>query len=787
MGAAVAAHLANAGLTVLLLDRLPDELTEQERQRGWSLSHPAVRNRLARRGLEQAAQAKPAAFFSERLQARIATGNLADDLPRLAECDWVLEAIVEDLAAKRALFAQVEEVVKPDALVTTNTSGLSLAALAEGRSAAFRRRFFGTHFFNPPRYMKLLELIPGPDTDPVWLERFRAFAERVLGKGVVVAKDTPNFIANRIGTYGLLATLAAMEAFPWGVDEVDALTGPVLGRPRSATFRTLDMVGLDTFLHVAQNVRQQVRDPAEQAALTPPPVLVEMVKRGWLGEKAGQGFYRRTTDANGERLVEVLDLATLTYRPRRPLRSPVWEAARRLPSAAERLRALVHAEEPAGRFAWTVLKRTLLYTAAHQWEVADDLLAVDQAMKWGFNWELGPYEVWDALGLPATLARMREEGEVIPDWVAAWVDRGHTSFYKREDGERLQVYVLPGEYRTVAEPPHVISLARLKEQGRLVRGNASASLIDLGDGVWCLELHPPKQALGPDAVQMLALAADEVERQADALVLASAGAHFCVGANLMLMLLEAQDENWDAIDAAVRQLQQVTMRIKYLSKPVVAAPCGYTLGGGAEICFPAARVQAAAETYMGLVETGVGLIPAGGGCKEMLLRACAAVHDLPDVRLDAWVRRVFETVALAKVGSSALHAQELGYLRSYDGMTMHRDHLLYDAKQVALGLVRAGYRPPQPELIPVAGEPTAALLQAGVYGLQVAGHISEHDARIARQLIRVLTGGALPRPARVSEQYLLDLEREAFLSLIGEPKTQQRMQHMLATGKPLRN
>ncbi|SFU37882.1 3-hydroxyacyl-CoA dehydrogenase/enoyl-CoA hydratase family protein [Alicyclobacillus macrosporangiidus] len=787
MGAAIAAHLANVGMSVVLLDIVPGELTEDEAKQGLTLASKAVRNRIVNRGLQAALRAKPASFYTEEDAGRIETGNLEDDLDRLAACDWVIEAIVENLEAKKALFAKLENVVREDAVVSSNTSGISIAAMAEGRGESFRRRFLGTHFFNPPRYMKLLEIIPGPQTDPELVSFMRRFGERVLGKGVVLAKDTPNFIANRIGTYGLMVTLDAMRRFGLGVDEVDALTGPVMGRPKSATFRTLDLVGLDTFVHVANNVRASVADPAEKDAFTIPPYLERMVANGWLGEKTGQGFFKRVKGADGRREILALDLETFEYRPRRRVQSPALEAAKNQPTAALRLKTLVSGQDPASQFVWDVLKRVLLYTAERQGEIADDIVSVDNAMKWGFNWELGPYETWDAIGLQESVARMRAEGERIPAFVEELLASGRTSFYERQPGEVPKFYVGAGKYRTVEEPAEVISLARLKEQGRLVRGNRSASLVDLGDGVLCLEFHSPKQALGPDVVQMIHAAADEVSANWEALVIGNQAPNFCVGANLMLMLMEAQDENWDEINLAVQQLQQALMRIKYLDKPVVAAPFGYALGGGAEVCFPADRIQASGETYMGLVEVGVGLIPGGGGNKEMLIRAIEGAEGAADTRLDNFVRRAFENIALAKVSTSARDAQRLGYLRKTDGITVGGDYLLHDAKQVALGLARAGYTPPTPRPIPVIGEDGAAALKIGVYGMKKAGYISDHDEKIAHHLIRVLTGGSVRRGTLVSESYLLDLEREAFLSLIGEPKTQQRMQHMLQTGKPLRN
>lgn len=787
MGAAIAAHLANVGLSVRLLDIVPSKLTDDEQAKGLTLDSPVVRNRMAAKGLEAAKKAKPASFYRTSEASRIEVGNLEDDLGKLADCDWVIEAVVENLGIKQALFEKIEQVVASHTIVSSNTSGISIEAMVAERTPEFRRRVLGTHFFNPPRYMKLLELVPGPDTDEAILEQMQAFGQRVLGKGVVVAKDTPNFIANRIGTYGLLITLGAMERYGLGVDEVDAVTGPAMGRPKSATFRTLDLVGLDTFFHVAKNVQQSVTEDWEKQAFEMPSYIQSMVDNRWLGEKTGQGFFKRIKSGGGKSEILALDLETLEYRPRKKLQSASLEASKQAKGSAAKLKALVYGKDNAGQFAWEILKRVLLYTAAKQSEIADDIVAVDNAMKWGFNWDLGPYETWDAIGLVQSVERMRAEGETIPAFVEEILRAGRTSFYERPSGEVPKYVSAPNVLKDVPEPVEQISLARLKEQGKVVRKNAGASLVDIGDGVLALEFHSPKQAIGTDMVQMMGVAAEEVEQNWDALVVTSSAQNFCVGANLMMMLLEAQDDNWDDLNLVVHQLQQATLRLKYLNKPVVAAPAGLALGGGAELCFPADKVQAAAETYIGLVEVGVGLIPGGGGNKEMLIRAIEGVPNDVQTRLDMFVQKALENIAMAKVSTSARDAQDLGYLRKSDGISVNRDFLLHDAKEAALGLARSGYIAPKPTPIPVTGEAGAALLKVGVYGMKLSGYISEHDEKIAHHLIKVLTGGSVARGTRVSEQYLLDLERESFLSLIGEPKTQQRMQHMLTTGKPLRN
>lgn len=786
MGAQIAAHLANVGIPVLLLDIVPNALTPEEESKGLTLSDTSVRNRFAARGLEAAKKAKPAAFYDLLDAQMITVGNMEDHLGELKDCDWVIEVVVERLAVKQEVLKKLSAVLPSHAVVSTNTSGISLTAMAEGLDESFRKRFLGTHFFNPPRYMKLLEIIPGPATDPTLLSDMVSFAERRLGKGVVIAKDTPNFIANRIGTYGLLATLRAMETFGYGVDEVDALTGPVMGRPKSATFRTLDVVGLDTFVHVSKNVQESVSDLDEKARFAVPAYLEQMVEKRLLGEKTGQGFFKREKTANGREILAI-DLDTLTYRSRRKIASASLEAAKNAKTLPEKLRALVYGKDQASQFVWEILKRVLLYTAERQYEIADTIVAVDEAMKWGFNWELGPYETWDAIGIEKSVARMREEGETIPPFVTDLLANGKQSFYEPAAAGVTSFYAGRATYRNLEKPVEKLSLVDIKAKHGVIHKNSGASLVDIGDGIACFEVHSLHQAIGADVVAMMEYTAKEVTANWDGLVIYNEAKNFCVGANLMMMLMEAQDENWDDLSHTIRQFHRAGMGFKYLSKPVVSAPHNMALGGGAELCFPADKVQAYAESYIGLVEVGVGLIPGGGGTKEMLLRAMENVPNGVDIRPDDYVRRAFETIAMAKVSTSARDAKNLGYLRDADGISVSRDYHLYDAKQVALSLARSGYLPRQPKTVKVIGRDGAAMLKSGVFGMVQSGYISQHDAKIANHLIRILTGGDVPRGTEVSETYLLDLEREAFLSLIAEPKTQQRMQHMLTKGKPLRN
>ncbi|WP_018132301.1 3-hydroxyacyl-CoA dehydrogenase/enoyl-CoA hydratase family protein [Effusibacillus pohliae] len=781
MGSGIAAHLANVGIPSYLLDIVPKELTEQEVRKGLTIDHPQVRNRFALAAKERLLKSKPALLYTPENVDLITPGNLEDDLAVLSEVDWIIEVVVENLEVKQQLFEKIEQVWKPGTIVSSNTSGISINRMSERCSKPFREHFLGTHFFNPVRYMKLLEVIPCTETKPELVEFMVNFGERVLGKGVVVCKDTVNFIANRIGTYGLMVTVQEMVKNGLGIDDVDAITGPVMGRPKSATFRTLDLVGLDTFVHVANNVHANVADRDEKAAFVVPEFMQQMVQRGWLGEKTKQGFYKK----EGKDIL-ALDYNTLEYRPKQKPQFASLEAAKLQKDTKEKLRALVYGQDAASLFAWGVLKRVLLYTAERVDEIADDIVSIDKAMKWGFNWQLGPFETWDAIGLDKSLARMKQEGETIPDWVEEMVASGKTSFYTKEGGVK-SFYMPKGEYKEIEEQKEIIDLQVLKEQGKTIRSNSGASLIDIGDGIACLEFHSPNQAIGADITLMINQACEEVSKNWRGLVIGNQAKNFCVGANLMLLLMEAQDENWDDINWTVKQFQDTLMRLKYLDKPVVAAPFAMTLGGGIEVCFPADRIQAAAESYIGLVEVGVGLIPGGGGNKELLIRHTESVQDQKDADLQPLVNKTFETIAMAKVSTSGYDAKKLGYLRREDGITVNNDYLLHDAKQTALALANAGYKPPQKKKIRVVGEPGYAVMKIAAYTMKQSGYISDHDLKIADKLAFVLAGGRVPANTWVTEEYLLDLEREAFLSLCGEPKSQERMQHMLTKGKPLRN
>lgn len=774
MGSGIAAHLANIGIPVLLLDIVPNELTKDEMKKGLTLESPEVRSRLSRSAMQKLLKQKPAPLTSAANLDYITTGNLEDDAAQLKDADWIIEVVVENLDVKKQIFSLVDEYRKPGSIVSSNTSGISVTKMAEGRSADFKAHFLGTHFFNPARYLKLLEIIPIQETDPDVLEFMTSFAENTLGKGVVIAKDTPNFIANRIGTYGLLVTVREMLSSGCRIGEVDTVTGPLIGRPKSATFRTLDVVGLDTFAHVAKNVYDKA-DGAEKDMFKLPEFMNDMLKNNWLGSKSGQGFYKK----EGKTIYE-LDPLTMTYGERSKMKTPALEAAKQAKGAKGKMKALVYSDDRAGRLLWNITSQTLLYSARLLGEIADDIKAIDDAMKWGFGWELGPFEMWDAIGVRKSAERLEEEGAALPGWVKEMLDQGHETFYMKENG--TQFYYSDGQYRAVKENPKRISLQTLKETKGVITKNSGASLVDLGDDVALLEFHTKSNAIGLDIIQMIDNALEETERNYKGLVIGNQGRHFCAGANLAMILMEAQDDNFMEVDFVIRRFQQTMLNIKYSAKPVVAAPFGMTLGGGTEVCLPAARVQAASESYMGLVETGVGLIPGGGGNKELYMNYLDGGSELMDAAI-----KTFETIALAKVSGSAHEARDMKILSAADRISMNQDHLLHDAKQLAASLYDSGYRPPARKKVKVTGETGCAALLLGADQMRRSGYLSDHDMKIAKKLAHVIAGGRVPFGTEVSEEYLLEIEREAFLSLAGEAKSQARMQHMLVKGKPLRN
>ena len=792
MGARIAAHFANAGVPSLLLDIVPPD------------ADGPARNKIAAAGLEATKKSKPAAFFEASLARLVSVGNFDDDLKRLADADWIIEAVVENLEIKRSLLKKVDAVRKPGTLITTNTSGLPVAKIAEGFSDDFRRSWFGTHFFNPPRYMRLLELIPTPEADRALIETVAHFSDVQLGKGVVFAKDTPNFIANRIGTFSVLNVIRLMQEMDLSVEEIDALTGQAVGWPRSATFRTIDLVGLDILGHVVGNMTQNVRD--ERSELQIPPFFRQMLERKWLGDKTKGGFYKKVKSAAKEDERMALDWKTLEYHPRQKPKFAALDMAKNVDDTGARVRMLLGldggaAQKPdkAATFLWTALSELWTYSANRIPEISDSVVEIDRAMRMGFNWELGPFELWDAAGVEASVERMKKDGRPVAANAEKLLAAGRKSWYvddpKTASG-KLYFDLGSGTSKPVEVPAGVWSVGVAKKSNGVVKKNSGASLIDLGDGVGCIEFHSKMNALGADIISLIlqSLKPGGAGDAFDAFVITNDAQNFSVGANLMLLLMSVQEEEWDDVDMAIRQFQGMTQAIKFSPKPVVIAPFGLALGGGCEVSLHAAARQPHAELYMGLVEVGVGLLPGGGGCKEMLLRAVDSAASIrPDgrgesVELMEAMKKAFETIATAKVATSANEARGLNFLSTSDRITMNRERVLSDAKARALELFRAGYEPPLMRTdIAAPGEGILSALKMGVYLMRQGDFISDHELKLGTKIAEVLCGGNVTPGTPISEQYVLDLEREAFKSLCGEKKTQERIQYTLKTGKTLRN
>jgi 3-hydroxyacyl-CoA dehydrogenase len=727
--------------------------------------------KVAREGLDRARKLKPDPFFTPAAASLITVGGFDGDLAKLKDCDWVIEAVVERLDVKQQLLSKVEAAVGPQCILSSNTSGIPIAAIADGRSASFKRRWLGTHFFNPPRYLKLLEIIPTPDTDPAVVAKISQFGDVRLGKGIVVARDTPNFIANHLGMYGIVRIMEALATGQYTVEEIDTMTGPAIGRPKSATFRTVDIAGVDVVHHVLRNLCDRPEaDECTRRAFAVPPLISDLVARGWVGEKTGQGFYKRIKGEGGKSEILALDPATMEYRPQKKTKFPSIEAGKSVDNVRERIRQLFLGKDKVGEFLRTTLGTTLVYSARVAPEISHSIDDVDRAMRWGFGWEIGPFETWDAIGVKEVIAACGVTD--VPPLVQQVLDRGANAF--RDGG-------------VPAQAPEFVVLQAAKAAKKPVKKNAGATLVDLGDGVLGLEFHTKMNAIGADTVSMMMAGVKEAEQNFKALVVGNDAQHFSAGANLMLLLLEAQEGNWDEVDLMIRAFQNATMALRYANVPVVVAPAGLALGGGCETALHGARVQAAGETYMGLVEVGVGLIPAGGGTKEMVARAVEGITSLATDLLPP-IQKAFEPIAFGTVSTSAADARRLGYLRPGDRISMNRDRLLADAKDLALLLARGGYQRPAPRTqIAVGGESVLGALKIGIHMAWRAGRISDHDKLIGTKLATIMAGGELPHPAFVTEQQLLDLEREAFLSLCGQPKTLERIKHMLTTGKPLRN
>ena len=797
MGARIAAHFANGGVPSYLLDIVPPD------------ADGPARNKIAAAGLDAAKKSKPAAFMEPSLAHLVTVGNFDDDLKKLADVDWIIEAVVENLDIKRSLLKKVEAIRKPGTIITTNTSGLPVGKIAEGFSDDFRRAWFGTHFFNPPRYMRLLEIIPTPHADRGMIEAVSHFCDVRLGKGVVMAKDTPNFIGNRIGTFSVLNVIRLMQEMDLTIEEVDALTGQAVGWPKSATFRTIDLVGLDILGHVVGNMTTNVKD--ERCELRLPDFFSKMLEHKWLGDKTKGGFYKKVKGGAGkedERLA--LDWKTLEYHPRQKPKFPALDMAKSVEDTGARLRMLLGLEgagpqkgDKAGAFLWAALTDLWTYSANRVPEISDSIVEIDRAMKLGFNWELGPFELWDAAGVEGTVARMKKEGKPIAANVEKLLAAGQKSWYaddpKTASGRKYW-QLAGGSWQPVEVPSGVWSVTVAKKSNGVVKKNSGASLVDLGDGVGCIEFHSKMNSLGADIINLItqSLKPGGPGDNFDAFVITNDATNFSVGANLMLLLMSVQEEEWDEVDLVIRQFQGMTQAIKFSPKPVVAAPFGLCLGGGTEISLHAAARQPHAELYTGLVEVGVGLLPGGGGCKEMLLRAvdsAAASRGkvsgealAGSVEMTEAMKRAFETIATAKVATSAAEARGFGFLSDSDRITMNRERVLSDAKERALELVRAGYEPPVPRTdIPAPGENLLAALKMGVHLMRQGDHITDYEVKLGGKIAEVICGGNVTPGTPESEQYILDLEREGFKSLCGEKKTQERIQFTLKTGKTLRN
>ncbi len=792
MGAALAAHLANAGVPVKLLDIVPDKLTSEEESRGLSLNDDQVRNRIVREGYERARKSRPASFFSTEQADLVSLGNLEDNLDAVADADWVIEVIVENLEIKRVLMERIDALRAPHTIVSTNTSGIPVCSIAEGRSDSFRQHFLGTHFFNPPRYLKLLEIIPTEDTLPEVVQAISRFGEYRLGKGIVPAKDTPNFIGNRIFAGWVGFEMDYILENGYTVEEVDAITGPPVGHPKTATFRLFDLIGIDVWAHVSRNLGPAIRhDEQAMRYLKSERVnylLSTMVDNGWYGNKTGQGFYKTVRQPGGKKEFWPLNLETMEHQAPEKVRFESIGKVKDEPDLGKRLKGLIAAEDRAGQLVKAFTYQALSYASERIPEIADTPKPIDDAMRWGFGHQAGPFEIWDMLGVEETVTAMNEAGFPPAAWVQEMLSSGIETFYQSENGRVKAVYnPIAGAYDGIPPNPANLILGELKPAGGLIKRNPGASLVDLGDGVICVEFNTKMNTFDDDVHNMVIEALDLLDRDYDGLVIGNDADNFSAGANLFMIAMGSQNEMWDQIEAGIRKGQELHMRMRYSPKPVVVAPAGLALAGGAEMSMHASRIVAAAELYTGLVEFGVGVIPAWGGTKEIMRRVLNPAMRTKNATDIPFLQRAFEQIGLAKVATSAEEARQMGILGPCDRIIMNRDHLLAEAKTEVLTMVAQGYTPPIPEKIYAAGREGLAALKVAVYMLKEGRYASEHDALVASKLAYVLAGGDLSSPSWVSEQYILDLEREAFLSLAGEKKSQERMWHMLQTGKPLRN
>jgi 3-hydroxyacyl-CoA dehydrogenase len=786
MGSRIACHFANIGVQVLLLDIAPKELTADEEKKGLKLDALAVRNRIVNSALQAAVVANPSPLYRKSEVSRIKTGNFDDNLKDIATCDWVIEVVVERLDIKKSLYERVEQFRKKGTLITSNTSGIPIHLLAEGRSDDFKQHFAGTHFFNPPRYLKLLEIIPTPETKPEVVDFLLHYGDLYLGKTVVLAKDTPGFIANRVGVFALLDAMQTMQKLGLTVEETDKLTGPVIGHAKSATLRTSDVVGLDTTINVANGLAQGLPDDEAKDVFVLPDFVKQMGENKWLGDKTGQGFYKKVKGEGGKSEIHALDLNTLEYKPSQKVKFATLELTKSIDKLADRFKVLVSGKDKAGEFYRLSFGSLFAYVSNRIPEIADQLYKIDDALRAGFGWELGPFETWDALGVQAGIDLAKAAGRTVAPWVEEMLAAGNSTFYKVENGVRKFYDKESQQYQPVSGVENFIILDNLRASGKVLWKNAGASVIDLGDGILNVEFHSKMNSLGTDVIQGLLKGVEMAEAGYRGLVVGNDAPNFSAGANLGLVYMQALEQEFDELNLMIQQFQQAMMRMRYSSIPVVGTPHGLTLGGGCELNLHCDRVVASAESYIGLVEFGVGLIPGGGGTKEMTLRTAAKYEEgEPEFNL---LRNTYMTISTAKVSTSAAEAFDLGFLRRGDEIVVNSNRVIAQAKAAAIELADAGYsQPSQKTNIKVHGRGALGMFMSGVYAMKAGNYISAHDEKIANKLAYVMCGGDLSSPTEVSEQYLLDLEREAFLSLCGERKTLERIQSILTTGKPLRN
>lgn len=783
MGQGIAAHLANAGIRSILLDIVPPKFGDDDKAAGLSETDKAFRNKFAIKGKESALKAKPAVFYTKIDADLVEVGNIEDDIAQVAECQWVVEAVIERLDIKQQLFEKIAAHWTPGTIVSSNTSGLKIVDMIKGRSEAFQEHFLVTHFFNPVRYMPLLEVVRGAKTSDAVVDKMVTFGQDMLGKGVVFGKDTPNFVGNRIGVYAMFETVKQVLEGGYTIEEVDTIFGPATLKPKSGIFRLADMVGLDTLVHVANNSYENLPDDEKRDSFKVPEFINKMLEQGMLGQKAKKGFYKK----EGKDLL-ALDLNTLEYRPKEKARFDCIGAAKNIEEPAKKLRTVMYGEDRGAQLAWNVTKEVLIYAANRVGEIADDVVNIDSAMRWGFNWEAGPFEMWDMIGVEESVARMKKEGMTVPAWVLDMLKSGHASFYTRDNGDVFYYDVKQKKNVPLDEGEKVMRLRNLKEGGRVLDKNGAGYIVDLGDGVYCVEFETKMNAVDSELIALIHKGLDRAESDGQALVLANDDKQaFSAGANLMLVFMAAQNKQWDELRNTIVEFQTVNKRLRYSPVPVVAAPHQLALGGGCEMTLWSDHVRGHAELYMGLVEVGVGLIPAGGGTTEMVARSLAGIPDDPGYAPEMALRRGLEAIAMAKVSMSAELAKDLLLMRPSDAYTINRDQVLYSAKQAALGLARAGYKPPRSRSFRLPGKSGFALFQSVLSTMRDGHFMSDHDLKISLKVAEIFTGGDTSMRVKVSEERLLELEQEAFLSLCGEQLTLDRIQHMLMNNKPLRN